>query len=483
MSKSKSKIKAQKKQLKTSVSSLTSATSDALDMVMASTESTDQLLERLGISRQEAYAMITSDDEVESCREDLRTAMLARTWRLWGDGADDEVVSNRLWRIVRKHLHVLAEAVLTAKLNGFAVLRYVYVQEEDGFLNIDIISDKSSELDKYTPKTDGSLVYTGGSGEETVDTKVEYLLLTHRATSTNPAGEMSGARLYPAVALRKHGFIYAAQFIQRYAQPLLITKTNSNSTDVDDETAKVYSLLSGGAMNMNREDDIVMLQNNADGQAFQRLDRMANSRIQKYMLGKVKTSDLENGSRAAQETEENTKGDRIDGYLHLLNLAAQHLVDALLMVNEAYGITIQAPKGLWFEFNKKTEIDIKRADRDTKYAKDANLRFTEDYYIDVLGFEPNHFVLAEEAATPTADNASLSARLSDKYKQGNPLNAFSQPKIDAIASALDECESFADFEAKLSGMDLSEGDNALIQRVLGDAVHEFIKGSEAQNHG
>ena len=483
MSKSKSKIKAQKKQLKTSVSNLTSATSDALDMVMASTESTDQLLERLGISRQEAYAMITSDDEVESCREDLRTAMLARTWRLWGDGADDEVVSNRLWRIVRKHLHVLAEAVLTAKLNGFAVLRYVYVQEEDGFLNIDIISDKSSELDKYTPKTDGSLVYTGGSGEETVDTTVEYLLLTHRATSTNPAGEMSGARLYPAVALRKHGFIFAAQFIQRYAQPLLITKTSADSTETVDETAKVYSLLNGGAMNMNREDDIVMLQNNADGQAFQRLDRMANSRIQKYMLGKVKTSDLENGSRAAQETEENTKGDRIDGYLHLLNLAAQHLVDALLMVNEAYGITIQAPKGLWFEFNKKTEIDIKRADRDTKYAKDANLRFTEDYYIDVLGFEPNHFVLAEEATTPTVGNASLSARLSDKYKQGNPLNVFSQPKIDAIASALDECESFADFEAKLSGMDLSEGDNALIQRVLGDAVHEFIKGSEAQNHG
>ena len=226
-----------------------------------------------------------------------------------------------------------------------------------------------------------------------------------------------------------------------------------------------------------------MLQNNADGQAFQRLEQVANRRIQKALLGKVKTSDLENGSRAAQETEEETKGDRIDGYLYMLGLAAQHMVDALLMVNEAYGKTIHAPKGLWFEFNKKTEIDIKRADRDTKYAKDANLRFTEDYYTDVLGFEPNHFVLAEEAATPTAGNASLSARLSDKYKQGNPLNAFSQPKIDAIASALDECESFADFEAKLSGMDLSEGDNALIQRVLGDAVHEFIKGSEAQNHG
>lgn len=145
------------------------------------------------------------------------------------------------------------------------------------------------------------------------------------------------------------------------------------------------------------------------------------------------------------------------------------------MVNEAYGITIQAPKGLWFEFIKKTEIDIKRADRDTKYAKDANLRFTEDYYIDVLGFEPNHFVLAEEAATPTAANASLSARLRQINTNKIPLNAFSQPKIDAIASALDDVSRLLTLKPSCLCADLSEHDNALIQRVLGDAVHELSK--------
>ena len=472
-------MKFRKKKIAATVQTLITDTDNALESLMGSGESADQLLTRLGVSRQQAFETISSDDEVESCREDLRTAMLSKTFRLWGEDANDDEI-NRLWRIMRKHLPVLVEAVLTAKLNGYAVIRYVYEQEEDGFLSVGKVSDKSTELDKYTPKADGSLTYYSDNGEVTVDTNVVFLLLTNRATSTNPAGEMAGARLYPAVAIRKQGFIYAAQFIKRYAQPYMVGYVEG---ETETFSSKLFSFIAGGAIAVNREDRIEMLQNNADGQAFQRLEQVANRRIQKALLGKVKTSDLENGSRAAQETEENTKGDRIDGYLHLLNLAAQHLVDALLMVNEAYGITIQAPKGLWFEFNKKTEIDIKRADRDTKYAKDANLRFTEDYYIDVLGFEPNHFVLAEEATTPTVGNASLSARLSDKYKQGNPLNAFSQPKIDAIASALDECESFADFEAKLSGMDLSEGDNALIQRVLGDAVHEFIKGSEAQNHG
>ena len=472
-------MKFRKKKIAATVQTLITDTDNALESLMGSGESADQLLTRLGVSRQQAFETISSDDEVESCREDLRTAMLSKTFRLWGEDANDDEI-NRLWRIMRKHLPVLVEAVLTAKLNGYAVIRYVYEQEEDGFLSVGKVSDKSTELDKYTPKADGSLTYYSDNGEVTVDTNVVFLLLTNRATSTNPAGEMAGARLYPAVAIRKQGFIYAAQFIKRYAQPYMVGYVEG---ETETFSSKLFSFIAGGAIAVNREDRIEMLQNNADGQAFQRLEQVANRRIQKALLGKVKTSDLENGSRAAQETEEETKGDRIDGYLYMLGLAAQHMVDALLMVNEAYGKTIHAPKGLWFEFNKKTEIDIKRADRDTKYAKDANLRFTEDYYTDVLGFEPNHFVLAEEAATPTAGNASLSARLSDKYKQGNPLNAFSQPKIDAIASALDECESFADFEAKLSSMDLSEGDNALIQRVLGDAVHEFIKGSEAQNHG
>ena len=60
---------------------------------------------------------------------------------------------------------------------------------------------------------------------------------------------------------------------------------------------------------------------------------MANARIQKVLLGKVKTSDLAHSSRAAQETEEAARQDRIGAYLTLLGLAVQHAVDALVAVN------------------------------------------------------------------------------------------------------------------------------------------------------
>lgn len=208
--------------------------------------------------------------------------------------------------------------------------------EPDGFLTIKHISNKSGELAKYVPYRDGSLVYRGSGGEETCNTDVLYLFITHRATSTNPAGEMAAARLYAPVALRKKGFVYAAQFITRYAQPYLIAKIQANSEDDHNGfMSRFYRFVSGGALSIEREDDVMMLQNSADGQAFRRLENLANARIQKTLLGKVKTSDLETASRASQETEENNRDERIGAYLALLSRAAQHFIDALVMVNNA----------------------------------------------------------------------------------------------------------------------------------------------------
>ena len=45
--------------------------------------STDQLLAETGKSRQQLLDTVTRDDEVEGCREDLRTAILAEPWRLY----------------------------------------------------------------------------------------------------------------------------------------------------------------------------------------------------------------------------------------------------------------------------------------------------------------------------------------------------------------------------------------------------------------
>ena len=89
---------------------------------------------------------------------------------------------------------------------------------------------------------------------------------------------------------------------------------------------------------------------------------------------------LAHSSRAAQETEEAARQDRIGAYLTLLGLAVQHAVDALVAVNAAYGLAISNEGGLWFEFEKAAEIDKARAERDKMYDDTGQVRFTADYY-------------------------------------------------------------------------------------------------------
>lgn len=285
--------------------------------------------------------------------------------------------------------------------------------------------------------------------------------------------------------LRSRGFVYAAQFIKRYAQPYLIGKIHADGSDTRHQgfASKLFGLLSGGAMSVDREDSVEMLQNNADGQAFKRLENLANARIQKVLLGKVRTADLETGSRAAQETEEKARGDRIDAYLGLLEQAAQHLVDALVAVNAVYGKTINAPKGVWFEFNRQVVVDVERAERDKQYLDSGRLRLTEEYYKDILGFEPGHFELVDpEQPAARPSGAKLSARLS-----ATPLPApdtveqtVLRPKIGAVLSALAECGDYAEFERRLSALDLDAADNLLIQRLVADGVRSWSDGSDSR---
>lgn len=469
----------QGKKRQAAVKYLTAATEDALSNMFADMTGNDTLLARLGVGRQHAFDAVYADDEVAACTEDLRAAMLAKPWRLYGDGLSEED-KDRLWKMLRKHMAELAETVIDTRLNGYGVARYVYAQGDDG-IRIANVSSKRGELERFVPYRDGSLMYRGTAGEEVCDTNVMYLFLTHRATSTNPAGEMAAARLYAPVALRSKGFVFAAQFITRYAQPYMVAKINAG-TDEEHRgfMRRFIDFLGGGAVSIEREDDVKMLQNTADGQAFKRLENLANARIQKTLLGKVKTSDLETGSRAAQETEENNRAERIASYLVMLSRAAQHFVDAAVMVNNAYGRPIHAPKGVWFEFDDEVRIDKTRAERDKMYLDAGQLVLTEEYYRDVLGFEESHFKLREPPAVPQQTDAKMSLRLSDGLARHAPdtaEQAIARPKMEAVLGLLENCKDYAEFEAKLSELDLGKGDNLLIQRLVSDGLAAWADGA------
>lgn len=484
-----SKTKKQKVDQKTLLIAVDSALEGA-DAVSA-----DQLLAETGKSRQELLDAVMADDEVLSCRADIEGAINAAAWRIWGDDVDEDLI-NRLYRMFRRIYNDIAGVAVLAMFNGYCVGEYVYKKEPDGFLSIDRLLSKDGELDNYTPMRDGSVMLKTEDESVAINQDIKYLVLTSKAVPARPAGEMMIVRAYPAVALRKREWAYAGQFIARYSQPYVVGTQGSDSgfgTTLGDFTSKIFSFINGGAAGIGKDDKIELHQLSGDGAAFELFERLANRRIQKLLLGRVKTSELTSGSRSAQEADDVARQDRVMSYLGLMTKGIQHAIDAIITVNQAWGLPITAPQGIWFEYPKVKAFNIEEADRDIKYTSTGQVRLTKQRLLNV-GYEESEFEMLESAVpAPIAQLSQQVRALQLQLSNGLPDNitepttdddidhdrAIMQPKVEALLSVLDGCESYSEFERRLSEMTLPDG--GLIDDLMSQCVGSYIEGLANDN--
>lgn len=484
-----SKAKKQKVDQKTLLIAVDSAL-EGSDAVSA-----DQLLTETGKSRQELLDAVMADDEVISCRADIEGAISAAAWRIWGDDVDEELI-NRLYRMFRRLYNDISGIAILAMFNGYCVGEYVYKKEPDGFLSIDSVLSKDGELDNYTPMRDGSVLLKTEDESVAIDQDIKYLVLTSKAVPARPAGEMMIVRAYPAVALRKREWAYAGQFIARYSQPYVVGKQGSDSgfgTTLGDFTTKIFSFINGGAAGIGKDDSIELHQLTGNGEAFELFERLANRRIQKLLLGRVKTSELTAGSRSAQETDDEARKDRVMSYLGLMTKAIQHAIDALIAVNQAWGLPITAPQGIWFEYPKVKAFNIEEADRDIKYTSTGQVRLTKQRLLNV-GYEESEFEMVESAVPAPITQLSQQVRaLQLQLSNGLPDNitepttdddidhdiVIMQPKVEALLSLLDGCESYDEFERRLSELSLPDG--GMIEDLMTQCVGSYIDGLANDN--
>ncbi|MCG7658122.1 hypothetical protein [Wielerella bovis] len=85
--------------------------------------------------------------KIESCREDLRAAMLSQNWRIYGDGLNEDDHDAACGARYAVGCLCLAEVVLIAKLNGYGVAHYEYTEkDENGFVDIKKIHKPSGQF-------------------------------------------------------------------------------------------------------------------------------------------------------------------------------------------------------------------------------------------------------------------------------------------------------------------------------------------------
>lgn len=483
-----SKAKKQKVDQKTLLIAVDSAL-EGSDAVSA-----DQLLTETGKSRQELLDAVMADDEVISCRADIEGAISAAAWRIWGDDVDEELI-NRLYRMFRRLYNDISGIAILAMFNGYCVGEYVYKKEPDGFLSIDSVLSKDGELDNYTPKRDGSVLLKTEDESVAINQDIKYLVLTSKAVPARPAGEMMIVRAYPAVALRKREWAYAGQFIARYSQPYVVGKQGSDSgfgTTLGEFTSKLFSFIGGGAAGIGKDDSIELHQLTGNGEAFELFERLANRRIQKLLLGRVKTSELTSGSRSAQEADDVARQDRVMSYLGLMTKAIQHAIDAVITVNQAWGLPITAPQGIWFEYPKVKAFNVEEADRDIKYTSTGQVRLTKQRLLNV-GYEESEFEIIDSTApapTPVPSTQQILDQLSLQYKLTQNLptiitdpatdddieqeRGLMGPKMAALLALSQKCDSYDELKLELAKLDLP--DEGLVAALADKLVNSFTDG-------
>ena len=401
----------------------------------------DEQLGELSVNRGELMKFCAADDEFQSCRDDIRADLVNKAFRIWGEDVAEEDI-NPLYKMLRRLLPTLAEIAINARLVGYCVGEYIYrYDDESKRYLIDRVINKIGDLDKYYPSHKG-LIYKGDT-ELILDDRLKYVLALSHPDSKNTKGDPLATRVYHAVKLRRQILPYAFQFMTRHAQPFAIHK-GAGVVSEDDKRANVNRLrqliAGGGAITINEGDDIQLVKLDSNGDAFRLLEQLANGRVQKVLLGRVKTSELHNGSRSAQEVDEGTRQNRMDAYGALLLQAAQHAIDATLAVNAAYGAEIKAPAGLWFEFEKTQEIDKTRAERDAILAQ-MGVKFNAQYFADMYSLETGHFTVE----APAGGEKQMSLKLAEGslaydhfLKRLEHEQFFSPEDIGALAEGLNQ---------------------------------------------
>jgi hypothetical protein len=250
--------------------------------------------------------------------------------------------------------------------------------------------------------------------------------------------------------------------------------TGGFGSTLNDFTSKLFSFIAGGAMGIGQNDKIEMHQLSGNGEAFELFERLANRRIQKLLLGRVKTSELTSGSRSAQEADDVARQDRVMSYLELMTKAIQHGIDAIIAVNQAWGKPISAPQGIWFEYPKVKAFNLEEADRDVKYVSTGQVKLTKQRLLNV-GYEESEFEIVDNplpTTPPVPSTQQILDQLSSQYKLSQDLptiitepatdtdiereRKLMQSKVDALIELVNDCEDYSEFERKLSELQLPD---------------------------
>lgn len=405
----------------------------------------DEVLKRANLTRSDLLKLLY-DDEIYGCISRRTAAVMGNAWHIEGDNTD------WLYEAVSAVYEDAVRIMMQALWIGSSIGELIWQDGEQKTIRAVV----PRVIEQFKSDADGNLVWKSPNGGEVAVIPEKVLRGAVNVNKTNPYGDALLSRVYWAWFAKNYAEQFWNKFTERHASPLTVIKSAVNTANRDEAQRDLAALAAAGSqavadgvVAMSEQDSIEFVEANNDGAAHEKYTRHQIQRIQKTLLGRVLTSELETGSRAAQETDDGFTRNIADADLTFVERGMNHIVDCLLTVN---GIN---PDGVYFTYERAQTIDKSRWERDVALLNTGKVELTEQYYLDNYGFEPQHFrVVAAAPATP-----KLSLSLSQ-------LTPGAQEVEDGITAALKDAPEMLSVEAVLAVAREAHDEADLMRRLV-----------------
>lgn len=403
----------------------------------------DEVLKRANLTRTDLLKLLY-DDEISGCVARRTAAVMGNAWHIEGDNTD------WLYEAVSAVYEDAVRIMMQALWIGSSIGELIWQDGEQKTIRAIV----PRVIEQFKADADGNLIWKSPGGGEVAVIPEKVLRGAVNVNETNPYGDALLSRVYWAWFAKNYAEQFWNKFAERHASPITVIKSAVNTANREEAQRDLAALAAAGSQGvadgvvaMSDQDTIEFITANDDGTAHEKYTRHQIQRIQKTLLGRVLTSELETGSRAAQETDDGFTRDIADSDLTFVERGLNHIVDCLLTVN---GLN---PDGVYFTYERAQTIDKGRWERDVALLNTGKIELTEQYYRDNYGLEPQHFRVVSQTATP-----KLSLSLS--------LTPGAQEVEDGITAALKHAPEMLGVEAVLAVAREARDETDLMRRLV-----------------
>lgn len=264
---------------------------------------------------EEIYREMLNDYQVSAKADQLFDTVLGKEWKIIPSDNDSRsiMIADFVKNTLNEKLNLKYDLkeLLTAILYGYAVTEVIW-EEKNGYMLPEKLLGRKQE--RFSFKHDGTLLYRDMG--QLIPLKQDYKFIIHRngMINENPYGQSLLSRCYWPYMMKKQGYLFWMQALDRFGIPTILALFDYDSDDDNKVQSKanmiaqsLNSIKSNSSAAFGNITDVKTVSANGKGEDFKLLVDLCDQSISKALTGEVLTSDIGNtGSYALSSTHADT---------------------------------------------------------------------------------------------------------------------------------------------------------------------------------